>query len=92
MKKDKKIKAKNSKFLEKHLITLIEFTLLLLFLIFNIIFIDLFVSKSTTTSDTVAQANYINFTLFKKMNSIISKKNIYTPTSVVPQISVNNAF
>lgn len=92
MKKDKKIKAKNSKFLEKHLITLIEFALLLLFLIFNIIFIDLFVSRSPTTSDTVAQANYINFTLFKKMNSIISKKNIYTPTSVVPQISVNNAF
>ena len=92
MKKDKKIKAKNSKFLEKHLITLIEFALLLLFLIFNIIFIDLFVSRSPTTSDTVAQANYINFTLFKKMNSIISKKNVYTPTSVVPQISVNNAF
>jgi hypothetical protein len=92
MKRDKKIKVKNSKFLEKHLITLIEFAVLILFLIFNIIFIDLFVSKSPTVSNTIAQANYIDFNLFKKMNAIISKKDIYTPTSVVPQISVNNAF
>jgi hypothetical protein len=90
--KTKKNKLKKSNIFSKHPIEIIEIVIVIIILIINIIIINLFAISSNNTLNTVPPITYVNIKGYEKLYNQISKKYIYSNTSLVPQINLKNVL
>lgn len=87
-----KTKIKKNNIFSRHPIELIEIFIVVVILIINIIIINLFAISSSSSLNTPPSTTYVNLRDYEKLYNNISKKFIYSGSSLVPQISLKNVL